>query len=32
MTVTVYTFVYCQLVNMGIVCFGESIKGGIGAH
>lgn len=26
-TVIVYTFVYCQLVNMGIVCFGESIKG-----
>lgn len=25
-TVTVYTFVYCQLVNMGIVYFDESIK------
>lgn len=33
-TVTVYTFVYCQLVNMGIVYFGESIKEEreIGAH
>lgn len=25
-TVTVYTLVDCQLVNMGIVYFGESIK------
>lgn len=33
-TVTVYTFVYCQLVNKGIVYFDESIKeeGEIGAH
>lgn len=25
-TVTVYAFVCCQLVNMGIVCFGGSIQ------
>lgn len=33
-TVTVYTLVDCQLVNMGIVYFGESIKEEreIGAH